>query len=338
MKLHLRLALAAGLAAALSVLLVLGAAYYVTCRRAESVMGQIGRWQAEFGWPFLAVAAGGLVIAAFFGWLAARTSLRPLSTLTATTSRIAVTRDLGLRIDVERDDEIGKLAASFNTMLDALERSAKAQKQLVADASHELRSPLTAVRTNAELLVRGDVPESERAEVGQAVVLGLEELTGLVSDLVELARDEEPAALVEVVRLDEIVTHQVTRAALHWPETRFTVSVSPTLVRGVPDRLARAVGNLLDNAAKYGAPTDAVEVTLHDGVLEVRDHGPGIPVSDLPFVFDRFYRSAEARAKPGSGLGLAIVRQVVDSHGGTVSAVSAPDGGTLVRLNLPTPA
>ncbi|MET9344424.1 MULTISPECIES: sensor histidine kinase [unclassified Nonomuraea] len=338
MRLHLRLALAAGIAAALSVLLVLGAAYYVTCRRAESVMGQIGRWQAEFGWPFLAVAAGGLVIAAVFGWLAARASLRPLSTLTATAGEIARTRDLGLRIDVTRDDEIGKLAASFNTMLDALERSAKAQKQLVADASHELRSPLTAVRTNAELLVRGDVPAAERDEVGRAVVYGLEELSGLVSDLVELARDEEPAALVEDVRLDEIVTHEVARAGLHWAVTTFTVAVEPTVVRGVPDRLARAVGNLLDNAAKYGAPDDTVEVTLREGVLEVRDHGPGIPVADLPFVFDRFYRADEARAKPGSGLGLAIVRQVVDSHGGTVSAVPAPDGGTLVRLVLPAMA
>lgn len=335
MKLHLRLALAAGIAAATSVLAVLGVAYYVVCRRAESVVGEIGRWQSEFGWPFAAVAAGGLVLAAGFGWVAAGASLRPLSTLTQTAGRIAVTRDLGLRITVARDDEIGRLAASFNTMLDALERSAKAQKRLVADASHELRTPLTAVRTNAELLVRGDVPEGERAEVGRAVVSGLEELTHLVADLVELARDEEPAALVEEVRLDELVLRQVDRAAAHWPSTTFSCAVEPTPVRGVADRLARAVANLLDNAAKYGPARGQVEVSLRSGVLEVRDHGPGIPAADLPYVFDRFYRAPGARAMPGSGLGLAIVRQVVDSHGGTVLASSATGGGTLVRLVLP---
>jgi signal transduction histidine kinase len=335
MKLHLRLALAAGIAAALSVLTVLGVAYVVVCRQAESVVGEVGRWQSAFGWPFAAVAVGGLMLAALFGWVAARASLKPMSALTETASRIAVTRDLGLRIQPGRDDEIGKLATAFNTMLDALERSARAQKQLVADASHELRSPLTAVRTNAELLVRGDVPEGERAEVGRTVVTGLEELTALVADLVELARDAEPEALVEEVRLDLLVRRQVERATLHWPRSRFSCVLEPTTVRGVYDRLSRAVGNLLDNAGKYGPADGAVEISLRRGILEVRDHGPGIPVADLPFVFDRFYRAPDARSRPGTGLGLAIVRQVVDSHGGSVSASAVPEGGTLVRMVLP---
>lgn len=233
------------------------------------------------------------------------------------------------------DDELSSLARSFNAMLDALERSAKSQKRLVADASHELRTPLTALRTNIELLMRGDLPQEVHKEVSRAVVSGLEELTALVSDVVELARDEEPAVLVESVRLDELVEREVTRAARHWPSTAYSVSVEPTVVRGVPDRLARAVANLLDNAAKYSPAGGLVEVSLRGGVLTVRDHGPGISPDDLPHVFDRFYRAPSARALPGSGLGLAIVGQVVDSHGGSVSAAPAPGGGTLVRLALP---
>ncbi|MBX6382955.1 MAG: HAMP domain-containing histidine kinase [Microbispora sp.] len=361
MKLRWRLALASALAGAVSVIVVMVAAYFITCRRVDWAMDHYGSYEnyAEYGdyggygdrppngvlaaladvddlgWPFVAVALGGVVLSGALGWLAARAALRPVNALKDAAGRVATTRDLTTRIDVAGDDELSSLARSFNAMLDALERSVKSQKRLVADASHELRTPLTAVRTNVELLMRGNLPREVREEVSRAVMSGIEELTALVSDVVELARDEEPAVLVESVRLDELVEREVARASRHWPSTTYSVTLEPTVVRGVPDRLARAVANLLDNAAKYSPAGSRVEVTLRGGVLTVRDHGSGISPEDLPHIFDRFYRAPSARALPGSGLGLAIVGQVVDSHGGSVSAGPAPGGGTLVRLALP---
>ncbi|HEY9524522.1 MAG TPA: HAMP domain-containing sensor histidine kinase, partial [Thermopolyspora sp.] len=307
------------------------------------VLGRVADLEDALGWPFVAVAVGGLVLAAILGWIVGRTALRPVAVLTGAAERVAVTRDLALRIDIDRDDELGSLARSFNTMLDALERSAKAQRRLVADASHELRTPLTALRTNVEMLARADALTcQDRAELTRAAVAGLEELTALVADVVELARDEEPAALLEDVRLDRVAERAVSRAAAYWPMIGFDVELDPVVVRGVHDRLFRAVANLLDNAGKYSRPGTTVEVRLradHAGrevVLTVRDHGPGIAAEDLPYVFDRFYRAPDARAMPGSGLGLAIVRQVVDSHGGIVTAGAAPGDGTLVRVALPS--
>ncbi|GLW06019.1 hypothetical protein Misp01_11490 [Microtetraspora sp. NBRC 13810] len=351
LRLRVRLALAAGVAAALSVIAVMTLAYFVACNRVEDTFGgyqgqeppptglldRVAAMQTSLGWPFVAVSLGGLVLAALFAWPAARTALRPVADLTRAAEHVAETRDLKLRVGLHTgDDELGSLARSFNTMLDALERSADAQRRLVADASHELRTPLTALRTNVELLLRADrLGEDDRREIGQAVVSGFEELTALVSDVVELARDEEPVALVEDVRLDELVGHEVERSAAYWPAIRFRHDLEPTVVRGVEQRLSRAVANLLDNAGKYGPDGTEVQVRLRGGVLTVRDHGPGIAAEDLPHVFDRFYRARDARSLPGSGLGLAIVRQIVDSHGGQVTAHPAPGGGTLIRLTLP---
>ncbi|MFO7249782.1 MAG: HAMP domain-containing sensor histidine kinase [Actinomycetes bacterium] len=355
-----RLALCSGVAAAGSVITVLAGAYVLACRRVADlgkegalgpyygdsglyvpvgpagVLDKVAALQAELGWPFIVVALGGLLLAAVLGYIAARTALRPVATLTAVAERVAATRDLGTRIEVDRDDELGSLARSFNTMLDALERSAKAQRRLVADASHELRTPLAALRTNVELLRRADrLDPAERAELLRDTLEGLEELSALVSDVVELARDEEPSVLFEDVRLDEIVERVTARARAYYPRVRFTVHLEPAVVYGVPDRLTRAVANLLDNAGKYSPEGGVVEVRLRGGELTVRDHGPGIAEEDLPYVFDRFYRAPSARSMPGSGLGLAIVRQVVEGHGGTVEAANAPGGGTVVRMRLP---
>ncbi|GAA5042499.1 two-component system sensor histidine kinase MprB [Thermocatellispora tengchongensis] len=351
LPLRLRLALTAGVAAALSVIAVMTMAYYVACNRVQQTFGtpvppetapprdmldRVASLQTTLGWPFVVVSVGGLVVAAVLGWIAARTALSPVADLTKAARHVAETRDLKLRMTVDRDDELGSLARSFNTMLDALERSADAQRQLVADASHELRTPLAALRTNVELILHADrLDPADRADLNRAVIAGFEELTALVSDVVELARDEEPAALVEDVRFDHVVLHQIERSAAYWPDIRFRHDLEPMMVRGVADRLSRAVANLLDNAGKYAPPGTEVEVRLHRGELTVRDHGPGIDPEDLPYIFDRFYRAPGARSRPGSGLGLAIVRQVVDTHGGHVSAEPAPGGGTLVRLTLP---
>ncbi len=177
-------------------------------------------------------------------------------------------------------------------------------------------------------------PEESRRLLGD-VVEQIEELTLLMNDLIELARGEEPRADAEDLRLDLLVEEVAERARRHAPATPLEVELEPTLVSGVPARLERAVGNLIDNAVKYSPPGEPVEVRLEAGELTVRDHGPGISADDLPYVFDRFYRGAEARGRPGSGLGLAIVRQVAAQQGGSVTAAPAPGGGTLMRLRLP---
>jgi two-component system sensor histidine kinase MprB len=269
--------------------------------------------------------------------LGTRAAVRPVSELTDAAEHVARTRDLTRRIEREGDDELSRLAAAFNTMLEALEASQRAQRRLVADASHELRTPLTSLRTNLEVLGRAGLGAADHARLRGDVVAQLEELTLLVADLVDLAREEEPVAEREALRLDELVAAAVERAARHSPGVRFATDLEPVVVDGVRSRLDRAISNVLDNAAKYGGP-GTVEVTLRDGELTVRDHGPGIADEDLPFVFDRFYRAPSARGRPGSGLGLAIVRQAAEAHGGSVRVDPAPGGGAVLRMALLPPS
>jgi two-component system sensor histidine kinase MprB len=264
--------------------------------------------------------------------LATRTAVRPVAELTDAAEHVARTRDLTRRIERHGDDELSRLAGAFNTMLEALEASQRAQRRLVADASHELRTPLTSLRTNMEVLARGGLSPTDHERLRADVIAQLEELTLLVSDLVDLAREEEPVSERESLRLDELVAAAVERAARNAPGVRFSSDLEPVVVEGERSRLDRAVANLLDNATKYGG--GAVEVTLRETELVVRDHGAGIAAEDLPFVFDRFYRAPSARGRPGSGLGLAIVRQAAEAHGGSVHAATAPDGGAVLRMAL----
>ena len=297
------------------------------------------------------VSAGGIALAAALGRVVARTALRPVGRLTSAVEHVGETGDLSRRIEAPahragaEEDEIGRLARSFNTMLSALEASVGRQRQLVADASHELRTPLTSLRTNIEVLaLPAALPEEERRRLLADVVEQLDELAGLVGDLVELAREEEPQASVEDVRLDQLAAAAVERARRRAGAPVFAAQLVPCLVRGAPERLDRAVANLLDNAAKWSPPGAEVTVALEldearrRAVLSVRDHGPGIGAEDLPHVFERFYRAPGARGMPGSGLGLAIVRQVAELHGGGASAAAAPGGGALLRLELPAEA
>jgi two-component system, OmpR family, sensor histidine kinase MprB len=285
---------------------------------------------------------GGIAIAAVLGRLVAGAAVLPLKRLTQATEHVTLTRDLSGRIKSTGQDEIGRLARSFNAMLDALESSidaldasVHAQRQLVADASHELRTPVTSLRTNIEILQQAEQMDlAERRRLLSDVVEQIEELTLLMNDLIELARGEEPHAAAEEVRLDQLVHEVIERIRRHAPATAFELTLAPTIVPGVPARLERAIKNLIDNAVKYSPPGEPVEIVLGGEELTVRDHGPGIAAADLPHVFDRFYRGAEARGRPGSGLGLAIVRQVVDQQGGRVDAERAPGGGTLMRLRL----
>jgi two-component system sensor histidine kinase MprB len=211
----------------------------------------------------------------------------------------------------------------------------KSQRQLVADASHELRTPLASLRTNAEVLERAPrLPVAERTKLVRDLVFQSEQLSRLVHDLIDLARDEHPRETVAPVQLDTVVGQAVERAASHWPQVRFVESLERTVVSGEADRIERAMANLLDNAGKWSPAGGVVEVGLSGGEVTVRDHGPGIEARDLPRVFDRFWRAPAARALPGSGLGLSIVKQVAEAHGAAVSAESPEGGGTLMRFRF----
>jgi len=281
------------------------------------------------------VAASGIGLAAVAGFLVARATLRPLRDLSATAERVRATRDLSQRIEVEGADELATLARTFNAMLGSLEDAQQRQRQLVQDASHELRTPLTSLRTNIEVLAHGDrLPADERAHLIRDVIEQLGEMTALIGELTELARGEEQAEPLEDVRLDLVTEEAIRRTTRNHPEVPIEAELAPWTMVGQPASLERAIGNLLDNAAKWSPAGSPVEVKLEDGELTVRDHGPGISEEDLPHVFERFYRATSARSMPGSGLGLAIVQQVAEAHHGSVAVEDAPGGGALLRLRL----
>jgi two-component system sensor histidine kinase MprB len=286
------------------------------------------------------VALGGAAVATGLGWLVGRASIRPVETLSWAAEHVAETQDLSATIDDTGNDELGRLARSFNAMLGALAASRQQQAQLVSDAGHELRTPLTSLRTNIEVLMKmRDLPSDDREALLADVDSQLKELTTLVGDLVDLARDDErPEAEPEAVPFAELVQRAVDRAQRRALSLHFDVSLQPGHVRAQPALLERAVMNVLDNAAKWSPVGGRVGVTLaSDGAwhLTVTDQGPGVAPEDLPHIFERFYRAQSARSMPGSGLGLAIVKRVVASHGGTVEVTSPAGGGTRVDIELP---
>ena len=289
----------------------------------------------RLGLFLLLIAGTGVAVAAALGLVVSRAALAPVRRLTGTAEKVTATGDLSERIEVTGRDELSRLAASFNSMLAALEESMRAQRQLVADASHELRTPLTSLRTNIEVLASDHaLPPGERSRLLSDVVEQLGEMTTLIAELIELARAEQQTVEPEDVRLDLAAADALERARRNHPEITFSATLEDSVVHGVPSTIERAIANLLDNAAKWSRAGGEVELTVADGTVVVRDHGPGISDEDLPYVFDRFYRARAARGMRGSGLGLAIVRQVAEAHGGEVVAERAEDGGTQMTLRL----
>ncbi|HJQ46555.1 MAG TPA: HAMP domain-containing sensor histidine kinase [Amycolatopsis sp.] len=291
------------------------------------------------------IGGGGIVVAALAGMAVARTGLRPVERLTSATEHVARTGDLR-PIPVSGDDELARLTHSFNTMLGTVAESQERQRQLVADAGHELRTPLTSLRTNLELLLSASragapiLPEKDRADIEIDIKAQLDELTQLIGDLIELARQDEPRTAFERLDLVDVVERALDRARRRAGDVEFDVRLQPWFVAGDHNALERAVLNLLDNAVKFSPEGSTVRVEMRplgDGtaVIEVGDSGPGIADGDLPKVFDRFYRSPEARTLPGSGLGLSIVKQAAERHGGAVYAGRAPEGGALLTVRLP---
>jgi two-component system sensor histidine kinase MprB len=283
------------------------------------------------------VGVAGIAIAAVLGALVARAALAPVARFTRRTETLAGNLDISQRLEVNGRDELARLAASFNATLDALERSVEAQRNLIADASHELRTPISSLRANIQVLQdAARLPPEDQANLRADIISELDELTRLVSDVVELARGGAGEEPIGELHLEQIVRDAVERTRRRG-EQRFQVRLQSTVIRGEAERVNRAVSNLLDNARKWSPEGELIEVELQDGILAVRDHGPGFDEHDLPHVFERFYRSERARMLPGSGLGLAIVQQAAQAHHGYVKAENAAGGGACVRVNFGVP-
>ena len=282
------------------------------------------------------IVLAGVALAGLLGLFVARAAAVPVHILRQAAEHVGSTGDLSRRIKTIGDDDLGQLGASFNAMLAALEESHRVQRQLIGDASHELRTPVASLRTNLEVLLRNpDLDPAERAPLLEDLIEQSAELGALVEDLLESARNGNDAGSPEPLALDELVSAEVALCAARHPDVHFEMQLERCEVVGRASRLSRAILNLLDNAAKWSPPDADVEVRLGQGELSVRDHGPGFSEHDLPFVFDRFYRSPIARSVPGSGLGLSIVRKVASEHAGTIRAANARDGGAVVTLALP---
>jgi two-component system, OmpR family, sensor histidine kinase MprB len=290
---------------------------------------------SRLGWGLAITCIAGIAFAALVGALVARTALRPVRELTATAERITDTHDLSDRIETEGSDELNRLGSTFNAMLDSLEGAIRSQRQLVSDASHELRTPLTSLRTNIDLLRQGvQLDERDRDRLLRDLGTEIEELTALSANLVDLARGSQRDLHLRQVRLDEVAEVVRGRALARFPTLDVALEAEPTTVWGDPEKVERAIWNLVENAAKWSNGGSRIELQAAGGELTVRDYGPGVPAADRPYIFDRFYRSEAARGQPGSGLGLAIVRQIAESHGGRVDVEDADGGGARFRLAL----
>lgn len=296
--------------------------------RTESVLESLRR--RLFFFALLAAGAAAVV-----GASVADRITRPLRRLRAVAEEVAETGNLDREIEAVRSDEIGALARAFNRMIRALDVSKEQQRRLVIDASHELRTPLTSLRTNVEVLQRvKSISPDEHEALMSDVNSELIELSDLVAELVQLATDEHTAEIAQRFRLDELVERVAERTQRRHDRPIDVKAVGCEFV-GREGMLERALTNLVENASKWSPPNGKIEIVLDEFGIVVYDEGPGIPEEDRERVFDRFYRTDEARTMPGSGLGLAIVQQVVVAHGGAVSASEGFNGGAAVGFTLP---
>jgi signal transduction histidine kinase len=281
-----------------------------------------------------------LLLVALTTWALVGRALRPVDAIGAQVADISG-HSLDRRVPVPATrDEISRLAGLMNTMLDRLQAAADRQRRFVADASHELQTPLAGVRTDLEVALAH--PEStDFRETATDVLAANRRMERLVADLLFLARADESGRPVDTaavpVDLDDVVLAEGARIRGNGRLRVDTRAVSGAAVAGRPDDLARVVRNLLDNAERYASSQVTVSLASEDGhaTLVVQDDGPGIAPADRDRVFERFTRLDSSRSSPGTGLGLAIARQIVDAHGGTISAEAGRQGARLVvRLPL----
>jgi two-component system OmpR family sensor kinase len=300
-----------------------------------------------FRGTLVTLALIGLAVALLSSYAIAGRALRPVDHMVQTAQAIALEHDLSRRVPAPpQSDELGRLAETLNAMLASLEASARAQQRFVADASHELRAPLTAIQGNLELLRMQAVPAGESGEMLADVEREAARLGRLVADLLALARADSGLTLPRrPVDLDQVVIETLgTAQPLVHGQALAVEPFEPAQVLGDADRLRQLVLLLLDNALKYTPPEGSVTLGLRrDGAeaeITVRDTGVGIPAADLPHVFERFYRADPARGRDpgGTGLGLPIARWIVEQHGGSIALASEPGRGTLATVRLPLAA
>ena len=303
----------------------------MVARPMDEVDAQLaGLWRMSIQIFVIGVAGSGLI-----GFVVAGRVVRPVRRLTEAATRVAETQNVDQPIDIKRDDEFGQLASSFNEMLGALSLSREQQHRLVTDASHELRTPITSLRTNLEYMQRNSsIEEDERRLILDDVLFELDELTGLVTELVDLATDQHHMGEAECIELDELVDAVVQR---HRRRTSYNIVYTATSsqIIAAPALVERAVSNMVDNALKWNPPDSSVQVRVENGSVIVSDSGPGIPVEEHEQVFERFYRTEGARSLPGSGLGLSIVRHVAESFGGQARIIDDGQPGTTIELSFP---
>lgn len=284
----------------------------------------------------MALVAVVTLVAAALGWAIATRVTRTLVRLRDTTEHIASTLDLTAPIPVEGATEVRSLAESFTTMIAAVRESQDKQRRLVSDASHEMRTPLTSLRSNVEILGKIErLPRAERAEVVSDVLEDIDELSSLMGELVDLASDLGESEQPEEMTLGELARNVATRTERRTGRTLVVSDEDPRDVTARPGQLERALSNLVDNALKYSAESTPVEILVEGTKVVVKDRGRGLAAADIPRIFDRFYRAVEVRTEPGSGLGLAIVDEIVRSHGGRVFADNRDGGGAAVGFTLP---
>jgi two-component system sensor histidine kinase MprB len=333
-----------------------GDGYFIYTLRAGDGAVQVARVADDdspitrFGLGMLLIGLLCVVGGALVGRAVARTGLAPIDRLTAAAVGVAHTRDLDTDIPDEGGGEIRRLIQSINDMLAALRDSRRAQRLLAEDAAHELKTPLTSLRLNVELLIRLDrrgtldsaLPAESRTRLLNDLGAQVAELSTLAAELTDLARGDVSDESTELFDLADVVLAAATRARSRVPDIEIALDVTSVWVSGRPAALQRAVLNLIDNAGKWSPADQPVQVRLRaegaSAVLEVDDAGPGIDAADVPRVFDRFYRADSARALPGSGLGLSIVQRVVDAHAGRATVARSARGGALLRVDLPAAA
>jgi two-component system, OmpR family, sensor histidine kinase MprB len=315
---------------------------------ARSVEEQL-RLQSSLFTRLIGITLLGAAGASMIGWWLARRLSQPLRQLTVAASQITESGDLTTTIEVPNSQgEVEELSTSFSAMVASLRESKEAQARLVQDAGHELRTPLTSLRMNVEMLSRGGLSDDRRNRIASDTRSELEELTALTNELIEVAgaaSTTEAAVPVDIRRLlDDCVsrwrrrsdrTISVNDLLLPAPTTD---SAGPMVTIG-PIGLMRAIDNLIGNAIKFSPADSPVDITLDMLGSQVRvtvaDHGPGISEHDMPFVFDRFFRSESARSTSGSGLGLSIARDLTTAAGGTITAGNKATGGALFEIILP---
>ena len=296
-------------------------------------VNDIRRALSELLTILLIAGAGGVLLAIVLGIVVADRGLVPFRRLTRNVEEAARTRDLAHRVPEEGGSESVAVAGAVNRLLAGLEEARVAQDQLVADAAHELRTPLTALRTDVETLGEAALTDEDRRQIAQALDREIDEVSRMITGIVDLARGARPVERAEPLHLDDVAADVVARARSRRPEAAIELDADLAPMTGDPIRLERALGNLVENALLHGAAP--VTVRVRPGEVIVDDAGPGIPADQRTAMFERFRRGADVQNRPGSGLGLAIVRQDIAAHGGTVEIADAPGGGCRVIVRLP---